>query len=174
MGWGAWGEGPWGAGRRFFGPGEIRIALLSLLADGPAHGYELMTRLRERSAGAYEPSAGTVYPALAQLEDEGLVRVQAQEGKKIYELTREGRKEVAGQAREAENIWRRADAWGEWGSLGHPEGAEILGPALRLAKAALAAVMKSHGDPAVIEGVREVLEEARAALEDLGKRGRRR
>jgi DNA-binding PadR family transcriptional regulator len=58
---------------RFFGPGEVRLALLSLVAEAPSHGYELMKKLEERSAGVYRASAGTVYPTLQQLEDEGLI-----------------------------------------------------------------------------------------------------
>ena len=51
----------------------MRLAILSLLADGPRHGYELMKLLQERSGGVYRASAGTIYPTLQQLEDEGLV-----------------------------------------------------------------------------------------------------
>jgi DNA-binding PadR family transcriptional regulator len=56
---------------RFFGAGEIPIALLSLVAKGPSHGYELMKKLEERASGVYRAGAGTVYPTLQLLEDEG-------------------------------------------------------------------------------------------------------
>src|SRR6516225_9161139 len=79
---------------RFFGPGEVRLALLSLLGDAPMHGYELMKRLEERSGGIYRASAGTIYPTLQQLEDEGLVASETLEGKKIYRLTDSGRGEL--------------------------------------------------------------------------------
>src|SRR5215469_14921470 len=67
---------PWGRGGRwgrFFGPGEIRLALLSMLEAGPKHGYELMKELETKSGGMYKASAGAIYPALQQLEDEGMV-----------------------------------------------------------------------------------------------------
>ena len=67
---------PWGRGGRwgrFFGPGEIRLALLSMLESGSKHGYELMKELETKSGGIYKASAGAIYPALQQLEDEGLV-----------------------------------------------------------------------------------------------------
>ena len=64
--WGGRG-GRWG---RFFGPGEIRLALLSMLESGPKHGYELMKELESKSAGIYKASAGAIYPALQQLEDD--------------------------------------------------------------------------------------------------------
>src|SRR5258706_15524207 len=85
---------PFGPGGRFFGPGEVRLALLSLLADSAAHGYELMTRLEVRCRGAYRASAGTIYPTLQQLEDESLVKPSSSDGKKTYELTADGRREV--------------------------------------------------------------------------------
>ena len=84
---------------RFFGPGEVRLALLSLLTEAPVHGYELMKRLEERSGGVYRASAGTVYPTLQQLEDEGLINSESHEGKKVYRLTDEGERETRGQRR---------------------------------------------------------------------------
>src|ERR1700735_2428634 len=86
--------GSWAPRSRFFGPGEVRLAILSLLTDGPRHGYELMKMLAQRSGGIYRASAGTVYPTLQQLEDEGLIAAELREGKKIYRLTDEGRREL--------------------------------------------------------------------------------
>ncbi len=75
---------PWGRGGRwgrFFGPGEIRLALLSMLESGSKHGYELMKELETKSGGIYKASAGAIYPALQQLEDEGLVTSDTAAGK---------------------------------------------------------------------------------------------
>jgi DNA-binding PadR family transcriptional regulator len=163
---------PFGPGGRFFGAGEVRLALLSLLGDSAAHGYQLMTRLEERCRGAYQASAGTIYPTLQQLEDEGLVKVSASQTKKTYELTADGKKELERRAQELSELWRRADARSEWGVLNDPDAAEILGPALRLAKAALKAVVKSRGDAAMVDAVREVLEDARDRIESLPRRRR--
>ena len=74
--------------------GDIRKAVLSTLADGPAHGYEVMRRLEERSGGIWRPSPGSVYPTLQMLEDEGLVRSQSADGTRTYELTDTGRAEA--------------------------------------------------------------------------------
>lgn len=158
---------------RFFGPGELRLALLALLSESAAHGYELMTRLEKRSGGAYQPSAGAIYPTLQQLEDEQLVRVSAEGGKKTYTLTVAGKRECAEQKDAIDEIWRRADSWSDWGVFQHPDGAEIWGPALRLAKAALKAVIKSGGDPVVIEQVRNAFDQARIEVERISKRGKR-
>ncbi len=164
---------PFGPGGRFFGSGEVRLALLSLLGESAAHGYELMTRLEKECQGAYQASAGTIYPTLQQLEDEGLVKVSAAGGKKTYELTAEGRREVERNAAEIAELWKRAEARSEWGVMNDPDAAEILAPALRLAKAALKAVVKSRGDAAVVDAVREVLEDARDRVEQVQRRHRR-
>ncbi len=77
-----------------FGHGQLRLYLLSLLENGPRHGYELITALSDRFGGTYRPSAGTVYPRLARLEEEGLV-VRTEDGRKTtYRLTDAGRREL--------------------------------------------------------------------------------
>jgi DNA-binding PadR family transcriptional regulator len=78
-----------------FGHGQLRLYLLWLLESGPRHGYELIVALSDRFAGTYRPSAGTVYPRLSRLEEEGLV-VRVDDGRKAtYELTEQGRAELA-------------------------------------------------------------------------------
>jgi DNA-binding PadR family transcriptional regulator len=155
-----------------FGSGEVRLALLALVADAPAHGYELMTRLETRTKGAYQASAGTIYPTLTQLEDEGLVRVKLVDDRRTFEPTAKGREELRTRAEEITAMWRRIDEWSDWGDVRDPANAEIVGPALRLAKAAMKAVVKSHGDPSIVEAVRDILDDARAKIERL--RGARR
>jgi DNA-binding PadR family transcriptional regulator len=78
--------------------GDIRTALLSALTDGPAHGYEIIGRLEEKSGGTWRPSPGSVYPTLQLFEDEGLVRSEQRDGKRVYELTDAGRTEAAERA----------------------------------------------------------------------------
>src|SRR4051794_26451555 len=75
--------------------GDIRSAILLLLAEEPRNGYGLMQEIEERSGGIWRPSPGSVYPALSQLEDEGLVRVVEEEGRKTFTLTDEGKQHVA-------------------------------------------------------------------------------
>ncbi len=154
-----------GPGRRFFRQGEVRLALLSLLADEPAHGYELMKRLEERSGGMYKASAGTVYPVLQQLEDEGFVRIQEEEGKKVYRLTDAGREELLLHEEDTDRIWKRAHGWRDWGVNMGPETAEIWGSWGRLSKAAFRAAARS--DLESTERVRDILDRARKELEEL-------
>jgi DNA-binding PadR family transcriptional regulator len=154
-----------GPGRRFFGQGEVRLALLSLLEDAPAHGYELMKRLEERSGGMYRASAGTVYPVLQQLEDEDLVRSEDAQGKKVYQLTDAGREELLLHREDVDRIWKRAHGWKDWGANMGPETAEIWGSWGRLSKAAFRAASRSNLETA--ERIRDILDRARKDLEAL-------
>lgn len=82
-----------GRGRRqMFESGELRLVILKLLKEQPRHGYDVIKALEERMAGCYTASAGTVYPTLQLLEDQGLVRSVETEGKKVYHITPEGEK----------------------------------------------------------------------------------
>ncbi|HYI33948.1 MAG TPA: PadR family transcriptional regulator, partial [Glaciibacter sp.] len=78
-----------------FAHGSLRLYLLSLLAEQPRHGYELIQALSDRFGGTYSPSAGTIYPRLAKLEEEGLVTKAADGRKTVYEITDAGRAELA-------------------------------------------------------------------------------
>jgi DNA-binding PadR family transcriptional regulator len=161
-----------GPAGRFFGPGELRLALLSLLQEAPSNGYQLMSRLEERCGGAYQASAGAIYPTLAQLEDEKLIATQGAENR-TYTVTKSGKEAIRAHREEIDRVWARASSWSDWGAFRDPDAAEIVGPALRLAKAALKAVAHAHGDPAVIDSVRVILEEARGQIERLEGRKKR-
>src|SRR5260370_40350351 len=91
---GQWNPGfGYGVGQRgrFFESGEIRLAILSLLSERPKHGYQLMKEMKDRSGGMYRASAGSVYPTLQQLEDEGLIESERENGRRVYEFTVAGR-----------------------------------------------------------------------------------
>jgi DNA-binding PadR family transcriptional regulator len=79
-----------------FSHGSLRLYLLSLLAEGPKHGYELIQSLSDRFGGTYAPSAGTIYPRLAKLEEEGLVSKESDGRKTVYSITDAGRRELDG------------------------------------------------------------------------------
>src|SRR5919202_1879353 len=101
---GGWQRGPWG-GLGPWGPpfgrgaprvrrGNVRAAILALLAERPMHGYEIIQELEARTSGLWRPSAGSIYPTLQQLEDEGLVVGTESEGRRRYVLTDAGRTEA--------------------------------------------------------------------------------
>ncbi|GIT78966.1 hypothetical protein LLS1_06350 [Leifsonia sp. LS1] len=87
-----------------FAHGSLRLYLLSLLAESPRHGYELIQALSDRFGGTYTPSAGTIYPRLAKLEEEGLVTKQADGRKTVYAITDAGRRELASREHELDAI----------------------------------------------------------------------
>jgi DNA-binding PadR family transcriptional regulator len=87
----------------------VRAAILALLAEEPRHGYAIMTELAERSGGLWRPSPGSVYPVLQQLQDEGLVTSTDSDGRKVFDLTAEGRRHVEEHAEELHEPWEVAD-----------------------------------------------------------------
>ncbi len=81
-----------GGGGRIFGPGDLRLILLALVAEKPSHGYDLIKAVEQKFGGGYSPSPGSVYPTLTLLEDLGHVRATTSEGaKRLFEITDEGR-----------------------------------------------------------------------------------
>lgn len=87
-----------------FSHGDLRLYLLNLLDESPRHGYDLMQALSDRTGGTYTPSAGTVYPRLAKLEEEGLVTKTVDGRKTVYAITEAGRAEVASRSGDLEGI----------------------------------------------------------------------
>src|SRR5512135_688665 len=74
--------------------GDVRTAVLLLLAEQPRHGYQLMQAISDRTGGRWTPSPGAIYPTINQLEDEGLVTITAESGRKLATLTDAGREHV--------------------------------------------------------------------------------
>ena len=155
------GPPPW-AGDMAFGRrrrmrrGDVRAAMLVLLAEEPRNGYGLMQEIEQRSEGEWRPSPGAVYPALQQLEDEGLVRTNDADGRKAYELTDAGRAHVD----------EHRDELGEpWANLGGGPGES--GRELRRAIGETAAAVMQvarAGTPAQTQQALTILTDARKAL----------
>ncbi|HZT64322.1 MAG TPA: PadR family transcriptional regulator [Acidimicrobiales bacterium] len=93
---------------RVFAHGGLRLFLLMLLEEEPRHGYELIRMVEDRLLGMYTPSAGTVYPRLSSLEEEGLVEHEMIDGKKVYRLTDAGRAELDARRAELSELQERA------------------------------------------------------------------
>jgi DNA-binding PadR family transcriptional regulator len=155
-----------GWGKRFFGRGDLKYALLELLQERPMHGYEMMKALQERTGGRYTPSAGSVYPTLQMLEDRGFVTVSEADGKKVYSITDDGRAFLAeGRQEERGPAGRRGprhipeEEWAEMAALVHNlrSTLPLLGNAWRSA---------AH-DPKKIKRLRSLIEKLRAELETI-------
>lgn len=99
---------------RMFAQGELRLALLALIAESPRHGYELIKAIEDMTGGAYAPSPGAVYPTLQLLEDEGAIEEAEAEGaKKPFAATQAGRDELDARENEVDGLMRRLGRHGE-------------------------------------------------------------
>ncbi|MGH8825185.1 MAG: PadR family transcriptional regulator [Jiangellaceae bacterium] len=157
----AWAPPGFGGPRRPFGPskarrGDVRAAILSVLADRSMNGYQVIQEIAERSGGLWKPSPGSVYPTLQQLEDEGLVRIDAKEGRRLYELTAEGRAYVDSHPEEMSAPW---EAMSSAPGSEHDDIRPLIGQAL----AALWQIAVS-GSADQRARAREVLDDARRRL----------
>ncbi|MET0144001.1 MAG: PadR family transcriptional regulator [Ilumatobacteraceae bacterium] len=140
-----------GPGRHRARRGAIRSSVLALLAERPMHGYELISELEERTGGRWRPSPGSVYPTLAHLEDEGLVRSFDDDGRKRFELTDAGQAWLAEhQDEEATLPWERTGVGGR-GDM-RRLGGEIFGQMRQLGR---------FGTPAQQEQARVILTRTR-------------
>jgi DNA-binding PadR family transcriptional regulator len=109
--WGPPGPGPWMFKMRHCGRrrrGDVRAAILALLDERPMHGYEMIQELEERSDGMWRPSAGSIYPTLQLLEDEGLIVGEEHEGKRRFTLTEAGREAAAKRSGDRPPPWEQA------------------------------------------------------------------
>jgi DNA-binding PadR family transcriptional regulator len=168
LGWPVFGPEPKGR-TRFFGLGEVRLAVLSMIAERPKNGYQLIKELSMRLGYLYHASSGTVYPVLKQLEKEGLVESRLEEGRNLYRPTRKGRALLASEAAAVAQIWTRAEQVEDLGQYAGPHAAIIAGPLNELYTTALRASNWAAGDPNREDQVREILRNTTAALNYLIK-----
>ena len=107
FGWGEGRRGPWwaGHGRPRVRRGDVRTAVLALLSENPSNGYQLIQQISQRSGGVWEPSPGSIYPALQLLQDEGLVTATESDGKRLFSLTDAGRAYAEERRAELNAVW---------------------------------------------------------------------
>ena len=160
-----------GAGRRqrrgrMFGTGELRLAMLALIAEEPRHGYELIKAIEEMTGGGYAPSPGAVYPTLQLLEDEGVIEEAEAEGaKKPFAVTDKGRNELAERGDEVEALMKRLGR--------HAERVDkVRSPDLFRAMGNLANVLKNRAkagklDEATINEIVDMIDEMAKRVERL-------
>ncbi len=136
--------------------GDIRTAALLLLAEEPRNGYQIMQEVEQRSDGVWRPSPGSVYPALQQLEDEGLIRSQESDGRKLFALTDAGQTYVQERGSDKPAPWEQMS--GDVSDEAHQ-----LGRLMRELAIAFGQVMHSGGQTQLGQA-REVLSTARRDL----------
>jgi DNA-binding PadR family transcriptional regulator len=147
------GFGGHGRGRGRVRRGDVRAALLVLLAEQPRNGYQLIQEIEQRSDGIWRPSPGSVYPALQQLEDEGLVRADETEGRRAYALTDEGREYVEANRESLGEPWKAASGGMDQDMV------DLRGHIVQVAGAAMQAAFAGHAEDA-----KRILAEARRSL----------
>jgi len=136
------------------GKGEVRAAVLALLTERPMHGYQIIREIEERSGGSWKPSAGSVYPTLQLLADEGSIMASESNGRKIYSLTDAGREESADHHGSA--------PWDPAAPTPGTSGASLPKAGIDLAQAA--AQVGRTGSPEQVQQAVAVLDEARRRL----------
>ena len=141
-------------GRRRARRGSIRVSILRLLSERPMHGYELIQEFEQRTGGRWRPSPGSVYPTLAQLEDEGLVTASDVEDRKRFELTDAGRTWLDEHQDEEQGLPWEHPGGGRTGELRRLS-AEIVGQLRQLLR---------FGTPAQLERTRDILSRTRSEL----------
>jgi len=168
---GGWDEEDWGGRRgrrrgRMFAQGELRLALLALIAEESRHGYELIKAIEELTGGEYAPSPGAVYPTLAMMLDEDVIEhADGDESRKAYRVTEAGTAELEERAEEVEALMERLGKHAE-------RHEQVRSPDLFRAMGNLAYVLKNRArqgtlDKDVIEDIVDLVDELAKKIERL-------
>lgn len=156
-------------GGRFFGHGDLRLVILSLLEERPRHGYDIIKAIEEKSGGMYQPSAGTVYPTLTLLEEMGLAHATPDEGgKRVYEITEAGREHLVQHRSAVDDIFSRIARTGA--GLTSDAMQEMNRAFGRLARATYSQASHRLDDHEFLRGVATALEDASTAINELATR----
>jgi DNA-binding PadR family transcriptional regulator len=173
---GGFGGGPWGEGEgrgggrrgRVFDGGELRLLLLSLLAEQPRHGYDLIREIEERTGGVYAPSPGVVYPTLSMLDEMGHIDEVKEEGaRKRFAITDAGRAHLEEKKEEVAAIIERLGQLGE--AQGRTGAAPIKRSMVGLTMALREALASGHGRDEIVHDIAAILDEAARKIERLDR-----
>lgn len=156
-------------GGRMFEQGDLKLVILRLLEEKPRHGYEIIKELESRFGGAYSPSPGTVYPTLTLLEDLGFARVIPEEGgKKIYEITDEGKKHLTEHSSTVDDIFERISRFVE-GFVDAPM-RDVNQSFKNVARATYSTATGHIRDKDILSKIKEVLDRASGEIDQLAKK----
>ncbi len=149
---------------RMFDGGELKLVILALVAEKPRHGYEIIKELSERVGGDYSPSPGVVYPTLTMLEEMGYASTsQDEQGRKLYSVTPEGEKQLAGSKPQVDAIFarlgEREDALGR-GGMG-----SVIRAMMNLRAATRLRLRSRSATPEQVQAIVDALDEAAKRIE---------
>jgi DNA-binding PadR family transcriptional regulator len=152
-----------------FEQGDLKYVILKLLAEKPRHGYEIIKELEEKFGGAYAPSAGTVYPTLALLEDLGYASVNPEEGgKKVYSITPAGTQYLEENKSAVEDIFDRIQDFGS--SILSDSMMDVNKAFGRVARATYTTLPWQSGDKNVASELKRILDLAADQIEELSRK----
>lgn len=171
-GFGAWanccGPGVFGFGRPFgrrrvVRKGDLKYVILGCLAEEPMHGYEIIRRLEQESAGLYSPSPGSVYPTLQMLEDQGHVTSEQIDDRRVYRITDAGREFLDQHTARADDVLDRFIRLGE--RVTGSEMREVTKSFIRLAQVSFDRAVAGSGDTRTMARLREILDRTAEEIE---------
>ena len=161
----AFGTGRRGLGFKVFDRGDLKYMILKLLSKKPMHGYEVMRALEEESCGCYTASAGSVYPTLQMLEDQGYVVCEETEGKKVYSITDEGREFLEENGDLVDDILDRVSEFTD--RFFRSEMKDLTGSFRRLAQVTFERGIRWAETPEDLQKMIEILERAIREVENI-------
>jgi DNA-binding PadR family transcriptional regulator len=144
--------------------GLVRWLVLDAIATQPRHGYEIIQAIAEKSRGAYKPSPGVIYPTLQMLEDVGHARTLVQGDRKTYEITADGKRELAEHATEVGEFYQGGedDGWEQ-----HADVAQVMKRVGRVIRLFKHGMRRGNVRPTTLRKMKTILDEALMKLEDL-------
>jgi DNA-binding PadR family transcriptional regulator len=160
------GFGPGGFGPgRFFERGVLKFVILHLIQEQPRHGYDIIQELEKKFHGYYSPSAGTVYPILQLLEDQGYVTINQKDGKKVYSITEDGEKYLNEHVEEIQHMKEMKEHFKEeWGTHIHELKGEVKQTAQLIFRNAAYGALK---DPETMKELRMAFADFRNKVEEI-------
>lgn len=145
--------------------GVVRYLILDAIAQQPRHGYEIITAIKDRSAGTYKPSPGVIYPTLQMLEELGHTKLEDLEARKVYTITAEGKKDLAEHAADVRDFYDNAGE-GSWDNFAD-ELQDLTSRVGRMFKSIGRAARRGRLTPSTMKRLRVVLDEAVSKIEDI-------
>ncbi|WP_084316708.1 PadR family transcriptional regulator [Actinospica robiniae] len=146
-----------GRGRGRAGRGDVRAAIISLLSEEPRNGYQIIQEINERTGGLWRVSSGSVYPAISQLEDEGLIEPTDGNGRKLFALTAAGREHAEQNADHLRQLWQIGEQGTRFGEFLHYR--ELIGQLVAATRQ-----VNEVGTAAQREEAKQILVRARQSL----------
>jgi DNA-binding PadR family transcriptional regulator len=145
--------------------------ILKLLAERPMHGYEVMQELGKEAGGWYSASAGSVYPVLQLLQDQGYVASEEKDGKRVYSITAEGRKILHANRERVDDVFDRVTDFAD--RYTGSDMRDLTHSFIRFAQVSFDEAVRRAGDSDALKRIREILERATREMEETAKGSRR-